>query len=314
MSRHNKVTRLGTADGEAWREDVVDLLMQSPDLVALYDGDDRLQAANPAYRDAYHCDPAEHLCWREIMRVNFEHKRGPIIETGDIDGWLTIAMARRGTVPYRSFEAGLYGRGWIWITETVCPEGRMLFRATDISGLRTEGRMLRLERDAARRESWTDALTGVPNRRYLMARLEEWHQKQCAHPDLGTHCLAVVDLDHFKQVNDRYGHSCGDAVLISFCRDVVGGIRSQDLFGRIGGEEFLVLMPNCPLEVARERLGSLQQKLDQSGPIADHPSFRYSFSAGLVRIDPDEDIHNAIRRADKCLYDAKAAGRARVNE
>ena len=301
------------AGGQTWRQDVVELLKQTPDLVALYDADDRLQAANLAYQRAYHCDPAEHQCWRDIMRANFDNLRGPIMETDDIEEWLTNAVARRGKDLYRSFEAGLHGGGWIWVTETVSADGRMLFHATDISALRAEGRLLRLERDAARRASWTDPLTGVPNRRYLMARLEEWYQKQRGRSESSSHCLAVLDLDNFKQLNDRYGHSHGDAVLISFCREVVAAIRSQDLFGRIGGEEFLILMPNCPLDIARVLLDSLQQQLFNSAQRTEQPPLRCSFSAGLVAVTFDEDIHDAIRRADKCLYEAKAAGRARVH-
>lgn len=104
--------------------------------------------------------------------------------------------------------------------------------------------MLRTERDAALRASWTDALTGVPNRRYVMARLDAWIGAANTEEDFGDHSLAVLDLDHFKRVNDIYGHDMGDRLLISFCRDVVSHIRNIDMFGRVGGEEFLLFMPN----------------------------------------------------------------------
>ncbi|TQM94341.1 diguanylate cyclase [Roseinatronobacter monicus] len=288
------------------------LMMRSPDLVALFDPEDRLQAANPAYCAAYHCDPAQQLLWRDIMRTNYQNKRGPLIETEDIEAWLTDACARRATLPYRAFEAELHNGKWIWITETVSADGWMFFHASNISSLRASSRHLRKERDAARRESWTDALTGVPNRRYVMTRLEDWFEAQRLQQEFGTHSLAIVDLDNFKTLNDRFGHEFGDAVLTSFCRDAVSSIRPLDLFGRIGGEEFLFLMPNCPLEVAQNRLNLLQRMIRHPGHSAESADVTYSFSAGLVLVRDDKDIHHAIRRADKLMYRAKLEGRARV--
>lgn len=293
-------------------EGLTSLLMQTSDLYAIFDADDRLLAANPAYCAAYNCDPATHPVWHQIMRANFRNARGPVIETDDIEDWLTNACARRFNLPFRSFEAELHGGKWIWVTETVTSEGRMLFHASDISSLRTSSRNLRLERDAARRASWTDALTGIPNRRYVMDRLEEWHSVQNRLPQFGEHSLAVVDLDRFKELNDTYGHEFGDDVLVSFCRDVVSRIRPFDLFGRIGGEEFLFFMPNCALDVAQERLETLQRTIRQLPARSTELPVSYSFSAGLVLVRSDRDIHHAMRRADRLLYQAKHEGRGRV--
>lgn len=307
-----EVAHIGTGIDLEYSTDVLDLLASTPDLVAIFDREDRLLTANPAYCVSYNCDAARHPYWRDIMRANHESMRGPIIETTDIEVWLTAASARRSAVPYRSFEAGLHGGKWIWITETVSPNGNMLFHASEISSLRGGSRHLRLERDAARRASWTDPLTGVPNRRYVMDRLEEWLELQRIQADFGTHTLAVVDMDNFKQINDRHGHDHGDAVLVAFCREVVGMIQPFDLFGRIGGEEFLLLMPTCPLAVGRDRLEQLQRNIKQKGLSAEHLSVRYTFSAGLVEIGCDGDIHDTIRRADKLVYQAKADGRVCV--
>lgn len=288
------------------------LMMRSPDLVALFDAEDRLQAANPAYCAAYYCDPEQQPLWRDIMRANYLNQRGPLIETDDIDAWLTDACARRATLPYRSFEAELHNGKWIWITETVSSDGWLFCHASDISALRASSRHLRKERDAARRESWTDALTRVPNRRYVMTRLEDWFEAQHFQPEFGTHSLAIVDLDNFKTLNDRFGHEFGDAVLTSFCRNAVSSIRPLDLFGRIGGEEFLFLMPNCPLQVAQDRLNLLQKMIQNPGHSAPPSGVTYSFSAGLVPVLRNEDIHQTIRRADRLMYRAKAEGRARI--
>lgn len=294
-------------DGE-----IGEMLLLTPDLFALFGADGRLHAANPAFCKAYHCDPTERQFWRDIMRANFEQSRGPVIKTDDIEAWLTDADGRRGTLPYRSFEAEFHDGRWILITETVCPQGRLLFQGTDIASMRTESRTLRVERDIARRNSWTDQLTGVPNRRYVMEQLETWFHEQANRQHFGNHALAVIDLDHFKAINDHYGHAIGDDVLVSFSRKAVRSIRVQDLFGRIGGEEFLLFMPNCDLISADRRLNILLSDVADMIVSSTHPELRCSFSAGLVQIRSDKDIHHAIRRADRLLYDAKFAGRARV--
>lgn len=282
------------------------LLMQSRDLIALYDPEERLRAANPAYRQVYHCSPDESLRWDEIMRRNYHNQRGPIIETQDIEAWLTTARARRANTPHRSFEVDLHDRRWILITETLSNEGWLLFHATDITSVRRSSRELRMKLDDAKRAASTDPLTGVPNRRFLLDKIEAWHALQSEQMPYGTHTLAVIDLDNFKSINGKYGHLVGDKVLVRFCRDVVESIRSVDLFGRLGGEEFILLMPNCPLHVAKARLDGLQHK------ISDQASIRYTFSAGLTLVRQDRDIHHAIRSADKRLFQAKSEGRARV--
>ncbi len=298
--------------GDPFHGEIGELLLLSSDFFALYDADDRLLAANPACCSAFHCDPEKRQLWSDIMRANFSQSRGPVIETDDIEAWLTNANARRGTVPYRSFEMPLHDGRWIMVTETVCPKGRLLFCGTDITSVRTESRALRLERDTARRHSWTDQLTGVPNRRYIMEQLEKWFNQQTVQPVFGNHTLAVIDLDRFKEINDQFGHAIGDDILVAFCREAVNSIRVQDLFGRLGGDEFLLFMSNCSQSSARHRLDMLLRKVSQAVVIPEQPELHYSFSAGLVGISSEKDILHAIRRADKLLYDAKSAGRARI--
>lgn len=302
-------------DSDPWRTDLRDLvrlLESSRDLVAVFDADDRLEAANSAYCKVFSCAARDRLPWSDIMRENFHRKRGPVIETSDIAGWLLQASARRGTVNYRAFEAEVHGNKWLWITETMASDGRMLFYATDVTTVRTSSRILRQKLGAAQRAAGTDALTGVPNRRYVMDLIEAWHASQLTAAEFGEHSLAVVDLDNFKKLNDSYGHNVGDEVLRLFSRQAVNAVRPTDLFGRIGGEEFLFFMPNCSPEVAQSRLNMLQSMELSFGAGRKARTIQCTFSGGLVRVRPDRDIHHAIRAADKLLYRAKDMGRARV--
>ncbi|PZX48269.1 GGDEF domain-containing protein [Cereibacter changlensis] len=286
--------------------------MSTPDLVALYDRDDHLQTANPAYCEAFHCDPAGHPVWADLMRANFENRRGPIIVTDDIEEWLVAAGARRRSAPYRSSEAALHDGRWLWVTETVSPEGQLLLHACDITSLHEDSRPLRQGPETVRRASWTDNLSKVPNRRYVMERLERWVAAQRKLPDPGHHALAIMDLDSFKAINETFGIEYGASILTSFCRDVISLIRPLDLFGRIGGEQFLLLLPNCTLRIAQDRLDQLQRKLGRHAVDEDHSQMRYSFSAGLVAVNLDEDIHETLRLADKMLNAAKSNGPGHV--
>jgi diguanylate cyclase (GGDEF)-like protein len=296
---------------DEWK-DLPELIYESKDLIAIFDENYCLTAANNAYCEAFYCNPNIRTSWPDIMRSNYSCKRGPVVESNDIEAWLVEALARRSTQTFRSFEAELHGGKWIWITEVVSRKGMTLFYATDISTVRASLRKIRLERDTARRASWTDPLTGVPNRRYIMDRLEEWHESQSSQAEFGEHVLAVVDLDYFKRINDIHGHDVGDEVLRSFCQNTIKNIRPFDVFGRIGGEEFLFLMPNCSPDVALLRLGLLQSMTLVPKHCPEGKAITYTFSGGLVRVRKDKDIHYSIRDADKLLYRAKAEGRVRV--
>jgi diguanylate cyclase (GGDEF)-like protein len=288
------------------------LLTQSKNLIALYDGEERLRAANPAYCAAYHCDPSSMPFWHDVMLENFKQGRGPVIDTSDISAWFTTARARRASMAHREFEADLHDGRWILITETLSAEGWLLFQAMDITAIRKSSRKLRVELSDARRASRTDPLTGIPNRRYIMERVETWHETQVVQDPGASHAIAVIDLDNFKMINDKFGHEAGDEILIAFCRAVVNDVRPVDLFGRIGGEEFLLIMPNCSLAVADARLKRIQEKIRSHRGNKTKEAIPYTFSAGLTLVRQDKDIHHAIRRADKLLFQAKAAGRARV--
>lgn len=148
-----------------------------------------------------------------------------------------------------------------------------------------------------------DALTGVSNRRHILQLGEATlaDRRQQAQPL----SLAVVDLDHFKAVNDTYGHQAGDSVLRGFCSHVNQQIRPSHRLGRIGGEEFLLLMPGTSLGEAEVILERLHKSLKP------HAGVSYTFSAGVAQAGAGEGLHAVIERADAALYEAKRAGRDR---
>ncbi|THC40325.1 GGDEF domain-containing protein [Massilia sp. Mn16-1_5] len=154
-----------------------------------------------------------------------------------------------------------------------------------------------------------DELTGLPNRRRMMTLLQEHATRHARGGPRFFVC--IIDLDHFKSINDTYGHAAGDAVLRAFATQAQVVLRTTDMIGRWGGEEFLLLLPESApgdptLGVARlrESLASLP-----ASPVLH--DLRVQFSAGFARYEDGEPIDQAIERADRALYAAKSAGRNR---
>lgn len=153
----------------------------------------------------------------------------------------------------------------------------------------------------------TDELTGVPNRRAVLGRLEPL----LGHRDLPSCAVLIVDLDHFKSVNDHHGHPVGDEVLKLVARDLRAGVREPAFFGRLGGEEFLVVLPETNLEdaiVVADRLREQVMGLDAAKWLSDRR--RITASIGVTVSAPTGDSSsNMLKRADEALYAAKRAGR-----
>ncbi len=162
-------------------------------------------------------------------------------------------------------------------------------------------------------ELTTDALTGVPNRRQMDEQLEE--AIYAATRVLGEPaCLALADLDHFKRINDTYGHAVGDEVLKAFSQLLITSMRDTDRIYRYGGEEFLVFMNHVDLELAESILDRLREKISRYPlhieGLSDPLNITVSF--GIAQVSQNEALRSLIRRADEALYQAKNGGRNRV--
>lgn len=161
-----------------------------------------------------------------------------------------------------------------------------------------------IEEDAQR-----DVLLGCYNRRYIVAALEQ--QKRMADESGAPLCLAVIDLDHFKRVNDEAGHLGGDEVLRTFARVAESNVRKQDIFGRYGGEEFLLVLPETPLSAAlniSERIRTQIEQYDWQGKLCN----RVTISIGLTQYIAGESVLDLFSRTDTAMYTAKQNGRNQV--
>ena len=162
-------------------------------------------------------------------------------------------------------------------------------------------------REALRHQAMHDSLTGLWNR---LAILERFQQELArARRDGAPIAVLMADVDNFKRINDTYGHKAGDAVLCEIARRMKQAVRSYDSVGRYGGEEFLILLPNCDLANAAQQAQRLRACIADGGFHVAARVLQLTASFGVAVSGPNSDADLIIQAADAALYRAKAAGR-----
>lgn len=188
--------------------------------------------------------------------------------------------------------------------------------AGELSTMRTRLKVQKTELQAAlariHKLATRDDLTGLVNRRH-MEELAAMEQRRAMRSG-SLPCLCLVDIDHFKRINDEHGHAAGDEVLRLFARHSLAAMRETDVLARWGGEEFLAMLPDTRPDEARMGFERLRRRLSRDEAWGEHARLRVSFSAGLTVWRLDEPLRDALARADRALYEAKASGRNRLVE
>jgi diguanylate cyclase (GGDEF)-like protein len=274
----------------------------SQQAVGLFDEQDRLQYANAVYREIFLGGQEGSFTLSELLRYGFEHRTGTVIKSGDVEAFIADLYTRRRKIgPHQAFETDLMDGRWFFMNQTVLPNGWVLIVGTDITALKHNEKTLRQAAE-------TDPLTGLANRRRMFTLLD------CALAGMATEpfCLALVDIDRFKGINDRFGHPAGDAVLKHFADLVRHRLGTAGSFGRIGGEEFMLLLPGLAIGEAEGLLHRLCADIPPLSLGSGRSSIVYTASAGLTAVSASDSAEAIVQRADQALYLAKAAGRDRV--
>jgi len=277
--------------------------------LAVFRPDDRLHFASSGYMALYDVQPGDQT-FNTIMRHCWETGQGPRIETDDIDDWLERANAKRRSEAVRQFEVDMVDGRWLLISETTLPDDWIILSVADLTTVKRREFRLASDRDAAITAAETDHLTGLFNRGATMKRFGHLVDRAVKSGEVFS--AVLIDLDHFKSINDRFGHDCGDQVLAHFAASTAAVLRDRDIIGRVGGEEFLILMPGANINQACAVVERLQASLSDQRLTLRDVIVRYSFSAGVAEWEHGKTPDRLYRDADQALYAAKNAGRNRV--
>jgi diguanylate cyclase (GGDEF)-like protein len=282
---------------------------ESRQLIGMFDSHDVLRYANPAFSEAYDVVPDGLTRWVDMMRANYAKGSGTAVNDPNFETWLTAALSRRGKTPFRAFESDLCDGRWIWVTETVQKNGWMLCVASDITNLMQDRRVQR-KHDNALHASQTDPLSGISNRSHLLTQLDQ--ALEYSHSKNESLCVATFDLDYFRRINDRFGRAAGDSVICNFVSHLQASTRRGDFCGRMGGEEFMLVLQGVVLSQAQKIIHRLMDNVRTARPLDQWPKEGYTVSAGLAMAQKGESARGLLRRADEALYAAKGAGRNRL--
>ena len=173
--------------------------------------------------------------------------------------------------------------------------------------LRESARKMAEERQKLKGLGYIDHLSSLANRRYFERRLRTLHRRMASS---GPSAVLIIDIDHFKQVNDSHGHDAGDALIVEFSRLLRSAVRQTDFLARLGGDEFCVIYPYTPLTHAYSYAERLRKQLPREIALPKGVQHTLGWTGGISAMDDtDENFDDVLRRADQALIRAKQAGR-----
>ncbi|SFM39806.1 GGDEF domain-containing protein [Thermodesulforhabdus norvegica] len=264
----------------------------------------KIVAQNRAAREIFRTEEGRY-CWEAIWNLRFitEEQRRHYLETGRPlpETRCIFCESDKALGKKEKISKELESDGTIWETWWIMvAENLYVHYASDIT------RYKRMQQELYRL-SITDPLTGAYNRRYFEKKLDEEIER--AKRTGMTFSVVMFDIDHFKSINDLFGHEAGDMVLQVLVKTVKDRIRKTDLLARWGGEEFVLLLPATPVDNAIVLAEDLRQRIERLGV---HKVREFTVSFGATEYRPGDTPDSIISRADEALYAAKREGRNRV--
>ena len=286
---------------------LIDAVEALSDGFVFYDSDDRLVVCNERYREIY-AESSDLIRkgqrFEDMLRAGVARGQYPQA-MDDPEAWIAERLDAHFN-PRGAIEQELPGDQWLRIEERRTRDGGLVGFRVDITQLKRQERKLQ-------ELAWTDSLTGLINRRRFLDVAEK--EMERARRDQKIASVILIDVDHFKPINDRYGHAAGDHVLKTLAARWTQVVRRYDWLGRLGGEEFAVFLsdadPLTPTKLGeRLRLAASQKPILFEGAEIS-PTVSLGVASALRR---DDTVNGLLSRADAALYEAKRAGRNRLIE
>lgn len=291
---------------------LIRLLEESPDAFGILDGNNQVIFCNQRLADIFGLQRAQAIgkTHRQLMQEAFHNGLGIRIEADDFDAWITDVESRQRSEKVRVFESDMHSGKWLQVTQLVIDD-YLILMGTDITPLKDTEHKLHRALQELQQLAHTDPLTQIANRRSFFIRAGE--ELMRAHRYQRPLSLVLLDLDYFKQINDLFGHQTGDDVLSWVAAFYLERLRRTDFLARMGGEEFVILLPETDSLTALELTDRLRAELAvgiREILPADAPALTISAGISLLELQGDT-IQTLLSRADAALYQAKALGRNR---
>ncbi len=292
---------------------IIQALQASCDGFGVYDQNDVMVFCNKAVSQIMGYDGSEALgrTFEENLRHSYATGSGVKADDDDVEGMVKRAKESMKTKGFSTFESDTVGGKWNQVSRLKTSEGYTFLYSTDITKLKSTENSLRDALRYVKKLAETDSLTGISNRRHFMESGRVEFERSTRY----GHALAVLslDIDHFKSVNDTYGHQAGDRVLEAICRCCQKVLRNSDIFGRLGGEEFSILLPEADEKGACETAQRVLKAVSELKVEYEEKVITFTTSIGVAQISKNcEDLEMLMKQADEALYQAKHNGRNRL--
>jgi diguanylate cyclase (GGDEF)-like protein len=285
-------------------------LQTSEDGYAIFSPEDMLIYCNDTYEDLY-CfknQKAIGKTFTELIYNAYEKNQGVKIDgaADTILEWVAIADSKRRKREFRIFEVDMVDGRWMLFSEQVNESGYLFVQTKNITRLKVLEQQLNRHVEELCELASYDSLTNLLNRRGFN-KIFSGISSQASAPQEGA--LIVLDVDDFKVINDTYGHSVGDSVLIQLAKILQSIVRPHDLVGRIGGEEFVVYLIDANIKLSQKIGERLVQTVAQTPINVEDFDIKITVSAGLCWRDNSPPFEELYREADTKLYKSKHSGK-----
>lgn len=286
----------------------------SKDGYAIFDNNDELIYSNYVFRDIFCLQEfsSQHIDFETMIKNAYQQKRGINIDTDDIDSWLKYVDTVRRKRDFRIFEVDLVDGRWMLFSEQLLPSGELLVQTKDISRQKIIESELQDSVHNLHKLALTDELTQIANRRCFVESVENELSRCMRNP--GSVTMLLIDLDHFKKVNDTYGHPAGDKVLKHVAEILKKSLRQYDILGRMGGEEFAIFLGANEVETTTKIARRILADIGASPISYEQQLINITASIGMTTKDCTASFEQLYLEADETLYQAKNNGRNRVEK